>query len=109
MHDQHDTKVNGQRKVKLALANPAEGHSSASRKTANLNINDNNDVAGSIQFSASTFSVGEQAGVATITVNRSGGRAGNVSVQYETSNGTAREGTDYQIATGALTFVARVR
>ena len=65
-----------------------------------------NDVAGSIQFSAATYSVNEDAaaGTATITVTRSGGSASDVTVQYATSNGTGQAGTDYSTATGTLTF-----
>ena len=48
--------------------------------------------------------MGEQAGAATITVKRSGGSAGNVTVQYATSDGTAHDPEDYQSVTGTITF-----
>ena len=60
--------------------------------------------AGSLQFSAPTATVVENAGMATITVTRTGGTAGAVSVQYATSDGTAKSGTDYTTTTGTLNF-----
>ena len=51
--------------------------------------------AGTIQFSAATYSVGENAGTATVTVTRTGGSSGAVSVTFATSNGTATAPGDY--------------
>jgi len=101
----NDTKADGQRKLNLALSNPGGGALLGSRDTAELAIVDN-DVAGTVQFSTSAYSVGEKAGFATITVNRSGGSAGPVTIQYSTSDGTGHAGEDYQHATGTLTFDA---
>ncbi len=61
-------------------------------------------MAGSIQFSASTFSVLEGTGIATITVKRTGGSAGGVTVHYATSDGSAHAPGDYQTESGTLTF-----
>jgi Calx-beta domain len=47
-------------------------------------------------------------GRATITVLRSAPTGGTVSVQYATSDGTARAGVDYVAASGALTFAPGV-
>ena len=60
--------------------------------------------AGVIAFNATGYTVNENAGTATITVARSGGSAGAVSVNYATSNGTANAGTDYQMSSGTLTY-----
>jgi hypothetical protein len=56
------------------------------------------------QFSAASSQVSELAGTATITVNRTSGTAGGVSVQFATSNGTAIAGTDYTATAQTLTF-----
>jgi bacillolysin len=58
---------------------------------------------GAMAFAAATFNAVEGS-VATITVMRSGGNKGAASVNYTTSNGTAQSGTDYQAATGTLTW-----
>jgi hypothetical protein len=59
---------------------------------------------GSLQFGAPTYNVGEAGGTATVTVTRTGGSAGAVSVNYATSNGTATAGSDYTAVSGTLTF-----
>src|SRR5262249_47711275 len=61
---------------------------------------------GALQFSNATYSVNENGGTATITVTRTGGSDGSVSVNYATSNGTATAGSDYTAASGTLTFGA---
>jgi hypothetical protein len=65
-----------------------------------------NDVSGSLQFSGGSYSASEAAPFATITVKRTGGAASGVTVDYEASDGTAREGSDYAAASGALSFGA---
>lgn len=47
---------------------------------------------GVLQFSATTFSVGENAGSATITVTRTGSSVGSASVNFATANATATGG-----------------
>ena len=60
--------------------------------------------AGTVQFSAATYSASENAGTATITVTRSGGTSGPLTVNYSTANGTAMAGQDYTSTSGVLTF-----
>ena len=64
----------------------------------------NDDVAGTLALSSSTYSVNENAGTVTVTVNRNGGLASGVGVSYATSNGTATAGSDYTFSSGTLTF-----
>jgi O-glycosyl hydrolase len=64
----------------------------------------NSAPAGQIQFSAPTYSMNETGGSVTITVSRTGGGAGAVSVQYATSDGTAKSGTDYTAVTNTLSW-----
>ncbi len=59
--------------------------------------------AGLLQFDQSSLSVNENAGTATIIVNRVGGSAGSVSVNYATASGTATA-ADYSSVNGTLTF-----
>ena len=55
---------------------------------------------GDIQFSANTFDVNEEAGTIDITLTRTGGSDGAVSVELRSiAGGTAEEGADYSFAT----------
>jgi hypothetical protein len=60
--------------------------------------------AGTLSFSSSTYSVQEDGGTRTITVTRTGGTSGAVSVSYGTSNGTATSGSDYTAVSSTLSF-----
>lgn len=61
--------------------------------------------AGSLQFSAPGFSVAESALSVPITVVRTGGSAGAVSVDYATSDDSATAGSDYTASAATLSFV----
>jgi hypothetical protein len=63
-----------------------------------------NDVGGNLHFSTADYSVAENAGMATITVQRSAGAASNVGVHFATANGSARAPGDYPATSGDLTF-----
>jgi hypothetical protein len=60
---------------------------------------------GSAQFAFNSFFVIEDVVHATVTVLRTGGSAGTLSVNYSTSNGTATAGQDYTSTSGTLTFL----
>jgi RHS repeat-associated protein/uncharacterized repeat protein (TIGR01451 family) len=62
------------------------------------------EVPASVQFAAANFSVAENGGRAVITITRTGGTDGTVTVQYASTDGTARAGTDYTAISGTLTF-----
>ena len=59
---------------------------------------------GSVHFNVSSVAVIEDVGNATVTVLRSGGSTGSLTVQYATANGTAIAGQDYTAASGTLSF-----
>jgi hypothetical protein len=59
---------------------------------------------GTLQLSAATYSAGEGAGNATITVTRTGGSSGAVSARLATSNGTAAAAADYTATDTIVTF-----
>ncbi len=61
---------------------------------------------GSVQFSAFSYPVSEDIGSVPITVTRTGGNVGALTVNYATSNGTAIGGADYTPASGTFTFAA---
>jgi aryl-phospho-beta-D-glucosidase BglC (GH1 family) len=88
------------------------GASLGSPASATVTINgsatsdDDETTAGALRFSASSYSAQQTAGTVTVTVNRTGGSAGAVSVQYATSNGTASAGTHYTAKTGTLNWAA---
>lgn len=59
---------------------------------------------GEVAFSAASYTVNENAGSVTLTVTRSGGSDGAMSVNYATANATAVAGTDYTAVSGALSW-----
>lgn len=59
-----------------------------------------------LAVAAAGYSVGEAAGSVTVTVNRSGGRDGAVSVTYTTVNATAVAGSDFTSTSGTLSWAA---
>ena len=59
---------------------------------------------GQLQFSNATYDVRENDGIATITVTRTGGSEGAVTVDYETNDGTAIADYDYEPTNGTLNF-----
>jgi hypothetical protein len=89
----------------VTLSNPDGGGAIlGTLATTTVTIKDN-DPAGVVQFSQVSYTVGE-GGTAVITVSRTGGTAGAVTVDYATSDGSAAEGADYTASTGTLTFEA---
>ena len=75
------------------------------RAAADLSIVDD-DIGGTIQFSAATYTVGEGAGSAAIVLTRTGGTGGGATVDFATSDGTGVAGTDYTTTTGTAVFAA---
>jgi parallel beta-helix repeat protein len=100
----NDSLVEGNESLNLTLSNPMGGAVLGTPSTASLTIVDNDTAAGVLQFSSATFSVGEGGRWAYITVQRTGGSTGTVTVNYQTSNGTATAGSDYVGQSGTLTF-----
>jgi uncharacterized delta-60 repeat protein len=91
--------------VTLSLSTPGGGATLGSPATAVLTIvNVDSAQPSQLQFSAAASSVAEKAGSATITVTRSGGSDGTVTVQYATADGTAHAGVNYTAVSGPLTF-----
>ena len=64
----------------------------------------NDDVGGSVQFSAASYSGVETVGLVPVTITRSGGSGGGVSVRFRTQSGTATPGQDYVEKVATVTF-----
>ena len=65
--------------------------------------------ANDFSFSAPSYSVGETAGSATVTVTRAGPAIGTSSVAYSTADGSATSPFDYTPTGGTLNFTAGQR
>ena len=60
---------------------------------------------GDFRFLPSNYNVNESVASATITVNRTGGTGGTITVDYATTDNTAIAGADYTATSGTLTFL----
>jgi CSLREA domain-containing protein len=80
--------------------NTGSGGALTDTDTVNITVN----AGGTLQFSAATYTVAENAGPAVITITRTGGSAGTASVKIDTSNGTATAGSDYTGVSQTVTF-----
>jgi uncharacterized repeat protein (TIGR01451 family)/uncharacterized delta-60 repeat protein len=113
-----NTNIDGNRQFALSLANPTSqgfflGESpgqripagvALGRASATATIVDNDNAAGVLGFAAPNFNVNEGAISITIPVIRTNGLRNGVSVQWETSDGTARAPGDYKAASGTISF-----
>ena len=88
--------------VNLALLNPTGSVVLGTQSTATLTII--NDELEALQFAQPTFSVDDTDTVATITLVRVGSTNGAVTVDFATSDGSARAGVDYTMTTGTVDF-----
>jgi hypothetical protein len=59
-----------------------------------------------VQFSSSSYSMGADQGSVGLTIYRLGGGAGNITVDYATSDGLAVAGLDYTSVSGTLAWTA---
>ncbi len=97
----------GNRTVNLQLSS-VSGSALYAPSNAVLTIIDTVNAPGQLSFTATNYNITEGGGVgytnATITVQRSFGSAGVVSVKYFTADGTATVGTKYVATNGTLSF-----
>jgi hypothetical protein len=91
----------------LTLSNALPGASSTlgAPATATVTIADD-DPPGVIDFKSLHYDVNETERQATVTVERLGGVGGAVSVDYNTSDGSATAGSDYAAMSGTLNWAA---
>jgi hypothetical protein len=83
------------------LANPTSADIADGQGIGTINDDDSVNV---FQFSSSTASAAESAGSVTLTVTRTGDNSGVGSVKFETSDGTAKQKTDYTFGYGTVQF-----
>jgi hypothetical protein len=99
-----DGRAEGNESINLTLTNPGGGSDLGPATAAIVRIGDDG-ASGPVALNSSAYRVGEAAGVVTITARRPGGSLGGpVTVNYATSDGTAKAGADYTAAHGTLTF-----
>jgi hypothetical protein len=95
----------GNRTVVFALTNVVNAVL-FSPSNATLTIINTVVAPGQLCFSATNYVADEGAGIAFITVVRTNGTSGSVSVAYNTVAGTALPGVNYTTTSGTLTFNA---
>ena len=74
--------------------------------TGSITLNIVSATAGTVQLSASTYSVNATAGTITIPITRTGGTTGAASVELTTTQGTAKAGTDYTTTTKTVNWAS---
>ncbi len=104
-----DTEVEFDENIGLVLTNATGGAkvgagTPTSIATATATILDNDFPPGRVNLAASSFTATEQDGVARITVSRSGGNVGGVTVDYFTVAGTATAPADFAATSGTLVW-----
>ncbi|MES9991434.1 MAG: Calx-beta domain-containing protein [Candidatus Thiodiazotropha sp.] len=101
-----DSQFESDEQFMVSLSAPSGGAVLGTTSTANVTIVSDDPVpaAGSLQFGLSGFQQVENGALATITVSRSSGSSGSVSVDYATADGSATAGSDYTAASGTLSF-----
>ena len=99
----NDSKIEGDETIHFILTNPTGGAGlGEGPNEAVLTILDS--AGGTLKLSSSEYTVNEEEGSVTIKVIRTEKYASQMSVDYETSNGTAEADTDYIHTEGTLIF-----
>lgn len=83
------------------------GSELGNQSTSTVTIVEDDEVplAGVIQFSGASYSVDENAGSVLLTITRTNGSSGDVSVELTTQDGTASSNEKYQTFIDVLTFL----
>ncbi len=102
---QNDTDVEGDETFEVNLSSPTGGASLGSprRSTVTIRDDDEEQLPGTLAFSSFAFGASE-GGDAALTVRRTGGASGEVTVDYQTTAGSAAAGEDFESRSGTLTF-----
>ena len=100
-----DAAMEGDEALDLVLWNPSPGAVLGAQSTCVVTIVDNDTPpAGALQFGGPSFSVDEADPTAAITVTRTGGSVGAISVDFATSDNSAMAPGDYASASGTLNW-----
>ena len=87
----------------VSVSSSSESSESSSSKQISVASSSIN-AAGNFRFTTGSYKADEDKGEVTVNVIRYGGKSGVVSVSYETADGTANKGSDYDETAGKLTF-----
>lgn len=87
--------------IALSGASGGAGLVSPASATANI-VGDSAPPVGTVDLSAANYPVDQNAGTLVVSVERSGGSSGAISVAYSTQNATATAGSDYTATSGTL-------
>ena len=79
-------------------------HDGMTTKVYTIVVNRLPNPPGTLQFDSAVYSIAENQGSVTLLVTRTGGSGGIISVNYNTSDGSAVAGSDYVAGSGTLTF-----
>ena len=101
----NDAEIEPTERFGVALGQTA-GAELGARRTVNITILDDDTGTAVFDFSRATYTVDEDAGVALITIERSGDTTVAATVNYATTAGSAAAGSDFATATGTLSFAA---
>ncbi|MDD5056207.1 MAG: Calx-beta domain-containing protein [Candidatus Peribacteraceae bacterium] len=102
-----DTGREGNETFKMTLSSATNGVT-IKNPVAKVIIVDDETVefgTGSLRLIEEEYRVSEKDTVVDVVVERFGGAAGTVNVQYQTAGGTATAGSDYTLAVGTLVFL----
>lgn len=113
----NDSVTEGSEAITLKLLNVTGGASLGTPSTATLTIRDDETSASagsagsssssilSVGFGALEYAVAENGGTINVTVTRTS-TSGTASVNYATSDGTGKSGTEYTSTNGTITFAS---
>jgi hypothetical protein len=100
-----DSATAGNKTVNLTLSGATGGATIGTQSTAVLTITaTSTPLPGSLQLSAGTYSIADNAGTVSIGVTRSGGTAGAVTIVFATADGSGLAGTNYTTTTQTVAF-----
>lgn len=99
-----DALAEGDETFTVTLSNPTGGATLATNSTCTVTIYRNDSPNGTISYVDGSVDVSETAGTVTITMSRTGGTQGVVSLDFETLGSSATPGLDFTTTTGALTW-----
>ena len=114
----NDALTEGTETLKIVLSNATNHASIGTPSTAELKIIDDetvvtssagaaaSSVAPAVGFGATEYSIADAGGTLNVTLVRTGGTTGAVTVQYATADGTAKSGSDYTSTSGTASFAA---
>lgn len=101
--------TSGSQVFTVVLHDPANGALLGSPAIATINIADDDPAAASpgvVQFASSVANVNEDAGSVVLTLSRTGGAAGALSLEYVTQDQTAVAGVAYAATYGQLNWAS---